>query len=373
MTRPNLAGSDRLETRIPGGIPIWFGIPFAVGGCFPLAGALGLIEIESEGGGNASPLLLILFSIPFLAVGIGIITYRGGFTVDLRAGSMTRWRRIAFVQFWSRSIRTERLTEVHYFDRVVEGENSSQTVYPVAVRGTSSLEIATCKNKRLARSTAESVAKLLELAVVDRTDGEEHRREFADLDASFRDRRARGSLDVELGDAPSDMKSEIGTEGDDLTIALPSTGMTAAHWGILALLPLAFVPAIIFLVLAEDAPLWFTGGALGMSAVPVLVIAAGVVTRAHRSWGLRVSPSSLSVRTSGPYSTTVTIPANELEDLRVVECHGLIARLGGNVEILAASDVTEVSFGALERPEAQYLTAMITGVVSSHDTASRRP
>lgn len=366
------SADHRLTIRAPRSPIRWIGLPFALAACLPLAGALGLVEFTNVGGGETSPVVLALFSLPFFAVGLGLMFFQSGVTIDLEARSITAWRRV-LVPVWSRTRQVDGFDEVTHFSKVIRSQNSSRTVYPVELRradaNTRSFALVTCPDEHRARLVSEQVAKLLALPVVNRTGSTPVRREFDELDLSLRDKRKRDDAQPELGSAPPNMRSHISAQGDELHISIPSRGLTLAHLGVLGLGTIPLLMAGGFVLSAGDPPFWFSVGVFAIAGLPVLGVMGFTLNHARRSWHVRVSPRALVVQSKGLFGSTVEIPTDQLEELHVVELPGsgnFIAAWLRGTPILAVADDARVSFAnSVSEAETRYLATVIGGVASA--------
>lgn len=150
----------------------WLGTPFALASLMPLSGAFGLVEVQMEGGGEASPLFLAVFAMPFLCIGLGLLLWRRECLVDLCARTITKETRVLVTL--SRASRGLNAFAAATFEKtVVTGTKSRRTVFPVALETPegSAFTLFHCRNKQTARQTAEWLAHLARLPVIDRVDG----------------------------------------------------------------------------------------------------------------------------------------------------------------------------------------------------------
>lgn len=354
----------------------WFGLPFAAAAMLPLLGATGMIPFQNEAGEPASRLFLAVFALPFLAIGWGMLLWRVHVVVDLAAGTVTRRSGVGpLAATHSRRLAQQRA--VVHEKRIIRGNRSSRTVWPVLLESGSSsgFDLFFCRDRQRARQTAEAVAKLLELAVVDRTDGTERRREADELDLSLRDRRARREEPLELAPPPTDLRSDLRVDGDAIVVEIPPFGFTPFHLlaMVLATGPLAMVT--VFVSLPDDTPEpVFLIAAFAIGALPTFALEFAIVWHALRRHTVRASAQELRITEFGLRRRTISLPAESVEELAVAEPRGnaLASFLGGGPAITACSDEQLVTFGhSLPHREAQHLADVLRGAVSAPATRER--
>lgn len=352
----------------------WFGAPFALASLMPLSGAVGLVDVQMEGGGDASPLFLLLFAAPFLGVGLGLLFWRKECVVDLDAGTVTRSSRV-FAVFARARRRLDSYTAATFEKRVVRGSKSSRTVFPVALEtaGGGAFELFQCRDKRTARRAAEWLARTARLAVVDRVDGGERVRAFEDLDTSLRERRRRDGGCYRPGPPPARMRSALAVEDGAITIHTPAHG---------------FQPLVVLGMLAATGPIWltllfrhvaigdepleavFATALYAMGGLPAAGMLITVLYHARRRHVVECTRDALTVRELGLRRRTVTMQAAEVEEIQTVPRDDasmrLDAFLGGGPPVTVVSDRVEVAFGqTLPRKETDYLAEVLRGALSA--------
>jgi len=352
----------------------WFGRIFVLGSMMPLSGALGLVEFRTEDGGAAPPLTLALFALPFLCIGLGVICWRRECVVDLDHGTLTKTLR-ALLPLHTQRRKLDAFTRVAFEKRVIQGSKSSSTVYPVMLesdRG-SAFDAFHCRNKRHARQTAEWFARLLRCPVADRVEGGEHVRAFEDLDTSLRDRRRRDGGDHDPGPPPSKMRSAMDARDGTITITTPAHG---------------FQPLIVVGMLFATGPLWltmlflhvavgdeeleapFSVGVWLIGGLPCAAILSVILYNARRRFTVELTNDLLTVHERGLRRRTVTMPAEEIEEVQTVprddQSLRFDALLGGGPPITIISDRVEVAIGhTLPREETDYLAEVLRGGLSA--------
>ncbi len=348
------------------------GIPFLLMSLFPLGGAMGLFPITTKSGGPAPAAILLPFGLTFTLAGLALMFFRSGLCINQEKGTLTRWRK-ALIPLGSKTRSFDEFDAVFHHKRVIRSNKSNHTVFPVELEGITGKKnwvIQHCRDYRSARSTAEQLARLLEIAVIDRTDGEERRREFQDIDLSLREQRELGNREPELGEAPQEIRSRLTPHGDELEIRIPPMGFTVLHWVVAAAAtgPL-WIATIIVSAKATESPPAVLGAGLAFAVAPFLVALTLLVIHARRRWLVLVSPHSLRIETRAIRRRNTVIPACELEELAVSNkrAHNkFLRRLVGGPPIIAISDSTHVEFGtSLSERESRYLTAMIRGIISA--------
>lgn len=348
----------------------WFGLPFACSGLAVLAGAFGAFEIRGEDGGQASLWVVVPFGAIFASLGFGLLFAQRGFELDLKRQQLTRWLRIGF-PVYRKTRSTAKSTEVVHSKRVIRSDKGSRTIYPVELaQGDGQALLATnCASYLDARRAAEELAKLLQLPVVDRTSGDERRREVTDLDRSLRDQRDAG-LAISVGDAPAAMRSLMRPRGDAIEFHVPAFGITIYHVLGLALATGPLWMSLLFVLVAGGAELGAAATAIviGMGALPLLAMSGLILYHAHRRYVVVASKDELRVTESGLRRRVSVIPSDELEELRVssTKSSSLAAWIGGGPPIEAISDRMRVRFGdTLKVEESRYISEAIRALLSS--------
>lgn len=366
-------GPDTFTARQHLGAMRWFGAPFALAALLPLAGAFGILPARSDDGSEAPAVLLVVFALPFLAIGLGMMFWRRRLVVDLREGTITRAGGVGFV-------RRGKVRELDAFDavaherRVIRTQKSSRVVYPVLLlargEGGATFDLVNCRNRREARQAAEALAKVCKLAVVDRTDGEARRREHDQLDVSLREQRRRSGARHDPGEPPAGMRSTIAVHGDELEIAMPGFGWQPLLVVFMVLGTAPFWMTLLFAsTVAGDAPAAFRGAMLAMGALPTLAVEAVMLHLVLRRHTLRASNRELRVQQHGLRRREVVMPADEIEELTLPDAdrnRAMASLLGGGPPITVASDRELVAFGeSLPRDEARYVADVLLGALSA--------
>jgi len=349
----------------------WFGTPFALASLMPLSGAVGLVEVQMEGGGEAPTMFLVLFALPFLCVGLGLMFWKREITLDFGKGTVSK-RSGAFFPLSTRVRKLDAFAAAVHDKRIVRGDKSSHTVFPVILEtpGGGGFELLHCRNKRDARQTAEWLARHGEFAIIDRTSGTDKRREFEDLDTSLRDRRKRDGGEHDPGNPPSKMRSKLTAQDGEITIEIPAHGMQPLIFVALAFATGPIWMGALFHMMAtgdEPTPAFFLIGLYGICALPTVILSTITLYNALRRFILRVNHDELRVEERGLRNRTTVMPAEEIEDLHVPEgSGGLDGFLGGGPPITITSDQVELTIGqSLKRQESSYLAAVLRGALSA--------
>lgn len=199
-----------------GCVHFFFGLPFLAFGVLALLASVGLIGREK----TVLPFGLV-FGAGFSAIGLAIMTGRGGVVLDGPRRTVTKW--------WSViGLRRAKETPVEDGGRVslsreVRSSNkSSYTVYPVRLEGEGKpLELYTPQSFEDARAAAEQAAKLFHLDLVDRSKGAEIVRESGTLDESLRERYKRTGEGIHVPDPPPGTKVQFEVRDGELVLTLP--------------------------------------------------------------------------------------------------------------------------------------------------------
>jgi len=370
-------------SRLPGDVhrasstlgPIrWLGAPFALAALMPLSGAVGLVDVQMEGGGEASPIFLLLFATPFLCVGLGLMFWRRECVVDLDAGTVTKMTRV-FATFGRTRRSLDAYAAATFERRILRGSKSSRTVFPVALQtpGGGAFELFHCRDKRTARRTAEWLARLARLSVIDRVDGQERVRPFEDLDASLRDRRARRGGRVDPGPPPARMRSALEVGGGLIKISTPAHGFQPlVVLGLLASTAPLGMTMLFRMVAVGDEPLEapFAVALYAIGGLPAAALAATVLYHALRRHTVEWTGSELQVREHGLRARVVTMSADEVEEVQTAPRDGssmsFDSLLGGGPPVTVISDRVEVAFAhSVPSKESDYLADVLRGALST--------
>lgn len=380
MDRP-----DVLTKRRGGGGVSLFGLPFLIAGI----GVIGFAFAAPSSGGKPPPWFVIIpFGSIFVAVGGAITFGRAGVVIDKASHTITTW--------WGLLVPMHKKTHpLAAYDRVTvsrevrRSKNSTYTVYPVRIESDDH-RISYCEHQDplKSRQEAETVAKFLQVKMVDGSHGEEIVREPDQLDESLRDRALRTGEALELPDPPATMRTQCQVEGRSMILTIPPRGMNLGSL-------LLFVPAIAIplVVAAVMGPTVFGDRAPGIVKIvfgvffgvfffllPLTVFAGLALRNARRSYEISVSPDMLRVREQGLFrAKVVEIPSDELEELilplgpgrsdieRVPKAaRNLLLATGRSPGIQAMSDRTTVKFAqGLPAEELRWIHAVISQIVSA--------
>ena len=105
-----------------------------------------------------------------------------------------------------------------------------------------------------------------------------------------------------------------------------------------------------------------------MAGLPTLGLWVTILYHALRRASVRATRDLLEVQEHGLRPRSMTMPADEIEDLRVDESIGgsFDSYLGGGPPIRISSDRDTVEIGhALKQRESEYLAAVLHGVLSA--------
>lgn len=349
----------------------WLGLPFAIASLMPLSGAVGLVPVQMEGGGEAPALFLVLFAMPFLCVGLGLLFWKREITMDLRTGKVTK-RAGVFVSLSTKVRKLDAFAAAVHDKRIVRGEKSNRIVFPVILEtpGGGGFELTRCRNKRQARTLAEWLARHGEYAVIDRTSGQDQRREFADIDTSLRERRLRDGDQPAPGAPPAKMRSTFDARDGTITIEVPAHGMQPL---LVIGMFFATVPiwmAMLVMSMGDDdsyTPGWFTAAVYAVPSMITLGVWTAALYTGRRRFTVQATNDELRVLQAGLIRREIVMPADEIEELYVDEAGGgFHAFLGGGPAIQVVSDRAEAAFGhTLKQDESAYLAEVLRGALSA--------
>lgn len=317
-----------MRFRKGGGCLALFGVPFFLMGLlFMFVGLQG--EMKTESGEPVEPLFAVLFTLPFVAIGVGLIFGRAGVDIDRRSGSVTSWWGLMVPMRSSRDHLSE-FTHVSLRRKVIRSKNSTRIVYPVALAREGEGDDVDCESPgdyTQARNKAEQLAKFTGLNLHDSTGAQTTVHEADYLDESVADRAKRLGLAPEWPELPAGSAIQYETVGESAVIRLPPPGF---QWMYLVML----IPALIFVgffLFAFAIP--FAGSSGDMPAAIRLFFYAfmslfiilpigGTLIPAIRGMSLRetiaASWQGIQIERKGLIGTKKwTFPADELEELSV--------------------------------------------------------
>ncbi|MFP4476848.1 MAG: hypothetical protein ACLFOY_14915 [Desulfatibacillaceae bacterium] len=347
-----------------------------VGVVFLIAAVAIAVAALLQPGEAMMSLFMLGFAAVFGVVGLLLATSAGGTHLDTNTGSMVRWSGLSLgrtgvaVSLKTTSHDLGDFDRVELTRRVSKSSSSSgrTTYYPVALAGAGGREtIREPENYMKARSLAESLGGILSLDVHDDAHGEKMVREAEHLDESLAQRMARTGETPDVPTQPAGMRSRMRREGRTLLVAVPPVGFTLIHKAALGILAAIVAVSVV-------------GG--GLFFIVISLVFAGIAIRdALQSWEIRADRDSLVVTSKGLLPKTVTIPADELEELflakgsahspeqmkDVQELDGRVRdfvesaiRVFGRNTIVARSDTASVEIRTpLSTEECEYLVAML--------------
>lgn len=360
---------DELRFKRGGGVLMFFGFPFfAMGTAFAIAGMLG--KVTQKGGGQASPIAVVLFSMIFVAIGAIMMFGRMGAILNRREKTVTTWWGL-LVPF-SRKTRELKDGWVYLKREVRRSKNSTYTVFPVRLSSGQDLTLSEHQRYERARADAERAAKFLDFGIADTSSGQMVRREAGTLDESLRQRLAREGTVPAMPEKPLECKVRESVEGDEAVFELPPGGrFLGVLIGVVAIVPLVafglFVTSIVnssgrsaqgievfylFVAIVGGSVLLGVGlPALRMLTMRETVTVSTRGLRLKRRWLLSAS--------------TQEIPADELEELAVsTQRPNPLTGQGG--PIVARSDTCTLEFGSgLSDPERRWLRDVIFYLVTA--------
>lgn len=319
-----------VRVRRGGGCNALFGLPFFLAGMAVLVLGLSGKMKDSKTGAPAPRAFALLFPIPFILVGGGLILGRSGLHVDPVAGTVRKWWGL-LVPMGGTTRRFEEFDRATLERRVVRSDKSTRTIYPVTLHGDSSpFQIDSDGDYRKARRLAEQVARALHVPLHDLTGPAPAIRPPESLDESLRDRARRLGLEHPWP-GPASGRITRATVRDTTVLVLPHTGVVLGSL-LIAIVPMAFLLFVgtTFLIpmsrdfSSEDLenPLaWVFLGFLSLFAL----IPGGIALRAALGafgWSERiaVSPQGIRIeRRAVVGARSWTLPSREIEELTAAE------------------------------------------------------
>jgi hypothetical protein len=343
MRRVETGDPRRLEYRSGGGMRLPMGFLLVA-----MAVGIGILGIREE----APP--LILGAVLFLGCGLFIALGRSALEVDLDARSYRSWWGLPFPIV----VRDGALAgdaKVSLSREIRRRKNHTYTVFPVRLETGRRFTFTTPRSYEKARREAETLAKAIQLPLVDRGLGEEVVRAPDRLDESIRDRAAREGGLVDPGDPPAGILSTIETQGRTIRIHMPPRGFSPKLLLVLApvaIFDLVFIVFLLSLVREADGPpRWIIlSTAVALIVLPLVVMTAFLLRVARSACTIEASPEVLRVSFgSGGRGKVVEIPSRSLEDLDIARVGDVPGRrpLAGvtGFPIVARSDDARVAFG----------------------------
>ena len=382
MDRP-----DVLTKRRGGGWVSLFGLPFLIAGI----GVIGFAFAAPSSGGEPPPWFVIIpFGSVFVAVGGAITFGRAGIIIDKASHTITTWWGL-LAPMHKKTHALAAYDRVSVSREVRRSKNSTYTVYPVRIESDDD-RISYCEHQDplKSRQEAETVAKFLQVKMIDGSHGEEIVREPDQLDESLRDRAQRTGEALELPDPPANARTQCRVEGHTMTLTVPPRGMTLGS--LLLFIPAIAIPLIVAAVMGpavfdDKAPEIFKivfGAFFGVFflLLPLTAFAGLALANARRSYEICVSPDMLRVREQGLLRVKVTeISSDELEELILPLGPGagrvnleqapkfirnLFLATGKSPGILAVSDRATVNFArGLPRQELRWIHAVISQIMTA--------
>ena len=371
-----------------------FVFQFVFGGIFAVVGVFmivtGIAETLQKGPGAA--LIAAIVGSVFALAGLAIMLSRAGVEIDARSGVVASWWRCACFGK-RREISVDQLDHVSIQREVRRSKNSSYTVYPVRLQGLGKpVDLDEPREFNKARLTAEQVAKLLQLNIVDTTSGTEVVREHDKLDESIRQQAKRTGEAVEVPEPPADTKVTFSIEGDELTLDLPPKGLGAAY---ALLIPAMLVPIVVVTVILSgvfgdaDMPkemkiviVAFVG--VGFVLLPALVLGGKFLKSRRDRTRVVASLDELRIEERGLVGArTTTFAAKEIEEFNLASPRDLpaeiqqappflrklllaAARKSSGSGIHVRSDTASVQFGGhLSADEQRWIYAVIKRMLTA--------
>ncbi len=314
-----------------GGCLMLFGLPFLLGGLGVLAAGLGFLPTpNSKSWDPMFGLVAIPFGLVFAAVGSAIMFGRSGTRIDRRHRRITTWWGV-LVPFHSQELALDGYDQVTIQCETrrsssSKGGSRTYTVYPVRLEGAKPrIDLGEPREYEAARAAGEQVAKFLRLRLADMSTGRPSVREAAELDESLRDRIRRTNRVVMIPPPPGETKTRCDITPHQVQFEIASPRPGAAILGGVTAVALIF-PGIVFftffLPLLNDEKMPFEVKLLFLSFIGGLFmllpfcLVMGRVLGGVISEQIQASTRSLRVTLRRRFSTrTVEIPVHELEEL----------------------------------------------------------
>ena len=381
---------ERYEKKSGGGCLMLFGLPFLAVGLAVMV--IGLTGWKDESGNSLPVFFTIPFGGIFALVGAGLMFGRSGIVFDKRTNQAVKWWGL-LVPIKQTVVPLDSLEQVVITKEIRQSDKSTYTVYPVRVsHGVEQFKICEPRDYMTSRKEAEEVAKFLDLELRDASSGGEGVvRQASELDQSIREQAQTKGEVVEVPPAPAGSRVKHMLSGGKLTLEVPTPGSSTVMlvgMVVVCLVPVCFMAFFLkdFFKLDDAPPLFryiFIGFALLFLAPAVLVPGRMMLVAMSRE-RIAVTPNNLEVSLVSPLMTkSKSIPAAEIEELELIPgfrlpdrggdvdkvpefVKGLAVIAGGGATIMARSDKQTLSFGRmLSREEAEWTHALIKRVLTS--------
>ena len=376
MLKQAQGNREIIEKRSGGGLLVLFGLLFTGVGLFLLT-----LPFGGPGPtGSAAPVpVRLLFTLVFSAVGLALIFYRRGISLDRRHRITTVWWGFPMPLRQTPRAWAE-FTLVALTREIRKSKNSTYTVYPVRAIGQGKpLKFEEPQDYQAARRTAEQVAEFMGLPLHDSSSGHAVIRQPGELNEPLGHRLKRtGDPATALPAPPAGMRSRLFQKDRSVLMEIPAPPPNPLL--LIALIgSVGFTLFIIFgFLLAALPPIQgISRSVLGTVLIAVLVgpeigFAAFLWFGRRQPTRLTVSPAGLRFETIGLMGIRAEeFPASQLEELEVQRTEvppqlPAVLRIGLERGILARSDAKSIEFGqTLSEEEKLYLTAVIRHVLVS--------
>ena len=195
------AAPGRLEIREGGGVLMLFGLPFLAVGIFAALARLGLVRVS----GDAPPVVVgVLFGL----IGAMFVFGRRVVALDLAQQVVIRqWRLLVPIRSWTYQLSDYGAVTIG-FER---GDADSADQYPVALKGRSGGSLVLCRPSGYAdaRDGAAAVARHLGLDIEDASTGHATRVAVTDADTPLQARLRSGQTDQTTPAPPAAMRTAV--------------------------------------------------------------------------------------------------------------------------------------------------------------------
>jgi uncharacterized protein YhhL (DUF1145 family) len=360
--------SDRVVLSSGGSVRVvlmFLGAPVLLLGVLAIIAALDSLDDPAKA--DAVPRVLIVGAVLSL-VGLLMLGGRSSVVIDQRTREVVKWWGL-FVPF------RRKVHPIASFIRVTvgirQGQNQSQKVFSVSLSGESTLEIEAPSRYQNARTTAERLARLLQLPLADASSGTEVTREWQYLDEPLRERIRRTREELPDVEAPPTMRCKVHQEMGAVRIEAPPPGMPIA--GFFGGLILLFFGGIFLFNLTQPFrrdfdidPAFLVALGIGvLSTIAVLLLRArGAAARSL----ITASPAMLKLeRRVLFFRQTIEIPGDKLEELVLVESQPQWQQMLGDDSLDATKKEQLSQLG----PVMNTLLQMIMGVAANHAIVAR--
>jgi hypothetical protein len=338
-----------------------FGAPVLLLGAFVvIAGIANMADPSSFDDG----LGMLVAGSAFSLIGLLMLGARSGIIIDQRTREVIKW--------WGLFVPLGRTAHpLSQFARVAvvvrQGQNNTK-VFPVCLAGERMLEIEAPGRYQNARTTAERLARLLQLPLADASSGTEVVREWQYLNEPLRERIRRTREELPEVEAPAKMRSQVHEEMGSVKIEAPPPGPQIVNF--IAISIFLVFGGLFFFNMTQPLRRGFDLHPaflvlLGIGALSVIVALLIKVRGMGSRSVISASPAMLMLEKRYLFfRQTLEIPGDQLEELVLVESPSQLQQMMGDA---ANDDAKKEQLSQL----GPLLANILTGFAAGHTIVAR--